>query len=80
MDLPKSFLDFQLIIPTLVINRKCKTDSVCALSTIEAKGMNPKKRHEVAALSSYVDAQCTKSKCGHVVDVGSGLVRNFLLT
>ena len=36
--------------------------------------MNPKKQHEIAQMSQFVDAECRCSNCGVIVDVGSGLV------
>ena len=39
-----------------------------------AKGMNPKKRHEVEQMASLVDRVARNAQCDFLMDLGSGLV------
>ena len=78
--LPQSLLDFLSEASTLSLARtqdvtvaSSATTPVISLDQHLAKGMNPKKRHEVERMASLVDRVATEAGCDLVVDIGSGL-------
>ncbi|XP_078579621.1 methyltransferase-like protein 25B [Branchiostoma floridae x Branchiostoma japonicum] len=73
-DWPTTLKAFVKTAASLSLPRQQATDLVAMeINKDLARGMTPKKKHEVSYLASVVRDTCGKTSCNSVIDVGSGL-------
>ncbi|XP_066270916.1 methyltransferase-like protein 25B [Branchiostoma lanceolatum] len=73
-DWPTSLKDFVETAASLALPRQQSHDLVAMeINKDLARGMTPKKKHEVSYLASVVRDTCRKTSCSTVIDIGSGL-------
>ncbi|CAH1252241.1 RRNAD1 [Branchiostoma lanceolatum] len=73
-DWPTSLKDFVETAASLALPRQQSHDLVAMeINKDLARGMTPKKKHEVSYLASVIRDACRKTSCSTVIDIGSGL-------